>query len=90
MSTFSEALDLMKFGKRAAREGWNGKGMWIGLVGPENYIIHEAPHGDGQDTEEGECKGLRPWIGMFTADQHFVPWVASQSDLLSEDWVIVD
>lgn len=32
---------------------------------------------------------LAPWIGMKTADDCFVPWLASQTDLLAEDWEIV-
>ena len=29
---------------------------------------------------------LRPWIGLKTADNHFVPWTAPQTDILAEDW----
>lgn len=32
---------------------------------------------------------MQPWIGMKTADDGFVPWLASQTDLLAEDWEIV-
>jgi hypothetical protein len=33
---------------------------------------------------------LLPWIGMKTADNKFVPWLASQTDILAEDWEIVE
>lgn len=87
--TFGAALTALKEGYRVAREGWNVKGMWIGLVKADNYIVFTAPHGDGQDTPEGECKGLLPWLGMKTADNKFVPWLASQTDMLADDWMLV-
>lgn len=31
-----------------------------------------------------------PYIYMYTADQHFVPWLASQTDILSDDWEEVE
>lgn len=33
---------------------------------------------------------LLPWIGMKTADNKFVPWLASQTDVLAEDWMILN
>lgn len=86
--TFGEAIRRMKQGHRVARKGWNGKGMWLGLVAGSNYVI-QMPVGAEEDTAEGEVKGLLPWIGMKTADDKFVPWLASQTDVLAEDWVIV-
>jgi len=87
--TFGQAIEAMKHGKKVARAGWNGKGMWIVMVKAENYDILTAPHGDGKDTPLWECKGLLPWIGMKTADNKFVPWLASQSDMLCDDWMVV-
>lgn len=86
---FGLAIEAMKAGYKVARAGWNGKGMWVSIVDENNYIIYTAPHGDGQDTPEGECKSLLPWIGMKTADDKFVPWLASQTDMLAEDWMVV-
>lgn len=34
------------------------------------------------------CKMSQPYIYMYTADKHRVPWLASQSDMLAEDWII--
>lgn len=82
--SFSDALAALKQGKRIARQGWNGKGMWlryVDLYSDEEFRITEAPR----------CNGtLLPWIGMLTADNGFVPWLASQTDLLAEDWVVVE
>jgi hypothetical protein len=74
---FSDALALVKRGGRVAREGWNGKGMWLFFT--DNWsssVSGNAPENFHQ----------KPWIGMKTADDGFVPWVASQSDLLADDW----
>lgn len=78
--TFGEVLPKLKSGKKVAREGWNGKGMWLTLVGERHYDVFKTI---------GDC-ALLPWIGMKTADNKFVPWLASQTDILAEDWQIVD
>lgn len=77
---FGQAIELLKENKQVARAGWNGKGMWLALVSAGNYDV-------GTKTV-GEC-ALLPWIGMKTADDKFVPWLASQTDVLAEDWVRV-
>ena len=87
--SFGLAIEAMKAGYKVARAGWNGKGMWISVVDGDNYIICTAPHGDGNDTPEGECKGLLPWIGMKAVDDKFVSWLASQTDMLANDWAVV-
>jgi hypothetical protein len=68
---FGQAIEALKQGKRVAREGWNGKGMWLNLQMPD---LHS--------------KMTLPYIYMFTADKNLVPWLASQTDVLAEDWVI--
>lgn len=87
---FGAALELLKAGARVAREGWNGRGM---------YVVHQKGYPDGipinsntaQATglPEGTVCNFRPYLMMRTVDGEFVPWVASQSDLLAEDWVTV-
>jgi hypothetical protein len=68
---FGAALAALKLGRRVARSGWNGKGMRIELV-------------------KGDSSALRyarlPYIQVFTADEMIVPWLASQTDLLANDW----
>ncbi len=78
---FGQALRELKSGSRVARQGWNGKGMWLSYVTEWNGALGAAP-------PQGFSR-LRPWIGMKTADDGFVPWVASQSDILADDWVVV-
>ncbi|MDY8095890.1 DUF2829 domain-containing protein [Paenibacillus polymyxa] len=82
--TFSDALENLKQGKRIARSGWNGKGMWIVLVPDDSYGLGSKVPFDWGDKENH----LKQWIGMKTADNGFVPWLASQTDVLADDWDI--
>jgi hypothetical protein len=90
--TFGLALEALKKGYKVARKGWNGKGMWLVLV-PGTPAIHptpETPYGKAGITE---CEIL-PHIDMWTTNAHgrraMLPgWLASQTDMLSEDWEIV-
>lgn len=87
--TFGMAIEALKAGKRVARDGWNGKGMWLHLA--ENYPEVERKDFVFYDADgcESSYQAL-PWIGMKTADNKFVPWLASQTDMLAEDWQIVE
>ena len=77
--TFGLALELLKIGNKAARKGWNGYGMWL------TYI----PAGGEVNFGADQTLPILAWVGMKTADDKFVPWLASQTDLLSEDWEIL-
>lgn len=87
---FAMAIHALKVGHRVARQGWNGKGMWIKLVTSEQYVIvanrNTSPIQVGV---HNNADNLLPWIGMKTADGKFVPWLASQTDMLAEDWEIL-
>lgn len=75
--TFGLAVEAMKKGARVARKGWNGKGMWIEL----------SEYGKGAMYKD---RPLHPHILMATAQGDFVPWLASQTDMLAEDWEVVE
>lgn len=79
---FGQALEALKQGKKVSRSGWNGKGMWLVLVPAEHWGMNSAVPFDWG----AESNSLLPWIGMKTADNKFVPWLASQTDILAEDW----
>ena len=85
---FGEALAAIKAGKRVARAGWNGKGMFLFLVPGSTFTVNREPQlsimGEGTQVQ------YHAHIDMKTAQGYVVPWLASQSDLLSEDWEIVD
>ncbi|MER4319189.1 DUF2829 domain-containing protein [Klebsiella pneumoniae] len=78
--SFGLAIEALKQGKKVARDGWNGKGMWLKLV-PADIADKVA--------FEYEALDGAPWIGMKTADDKFVPWLASQTNVLAEDWQII-
>lgn len=75
---FGDALTLLKAGHKLQREGWNGKGQWLHLI----------PASHWETTRGLEELDGRPWVGIKTVDDKFMPWVASQSDMLSDDWKI--
>lgn len=86
--TFGDALVMLKARERVCRAGWNGRGMWLKLVHGGEYKI--AP-GLLDNNEENPCNPkMLPWIGMKTADGGFVPWLCSQTDMLAEDWMLLE
>lgn len=77
--SFGSALTLLKDGYRVTRKGWNGKDMWLVLIEPGNAMF----------TKGGVAYPMQPCIGMKTASGDMQPgWLASQADLLAEDWCI--
>lgn len=88
---FSQALSFCKVGKKIARKGWNGKKMWVCLQPgyPDGISINKNTS-LATGIPEGTAGKFRPYLLMFTAQGDFVPWVASQSDLLAEDWELVE
>ena len=85
---FGSALQALKNGQKVAREGWNGKGMFLFLVPGSVFKVNRAPLLGIYP--EGTEINYRPHIDMKTVDGEIVPWVASQTDVLAEDWVIVE
>jgi hypothetical protein len=85
--TFGEALELIKQGNKVARDGWNGKDMFIFLVPGSTFKVNRSPllgiYPEGTEIT------YRPHIDMKTVDGEIVPWVASQSDILATDWFAV-
>jgi hypothetical protein len=74
---FGEALEKLKQRKKVARKGWNGKNMYITLIPAGNAMYQ------GYDMQD--C------IGMKTADGVMQPgWLASQADMLADDWEVVE
>ena len=85
--TFGEALEALKSGNKVARSGWNGKGMFVFLVPGSRFKVSRPPllgiYPEGTEIQ------YHAHIDMKTADGQVVPWVASQTDVLAEDWVVV-
>lgn len=89
---FGQALEALKLGSKVSREGWNGKGMWLVLVpGTPNVNFTEGSPYMKAGLTSGE---ILPHIDMYTVNAEgrraMLPgWLASQSDMLAEDWTIV-
>jgi hypothetical protein len=85
---FGDAIAALKAGKRVARAGWNGKGMFLFLVGGSTFTVNREPLmsilGEGTQVQ------YHAHIDMKTAQGYVVPWLASQADMLSEDWELVE
>lgn len=75
------AIKELRAGKKAARKGWDGKGIFIELQVPDVNSKMTAPYIFINTT------GLR--TNNNDAPKSLVPWLASQSDLLADDWVVV-
>jgi hypothetical protein len=103
---FGHALEALKKGGKVARSGWNGKNMYLYLqkgVVNAGYVLEEESggdilqtHFDGVSAELfepvlGDVCTVIPTICMFTASGSIVKgWLASQTDILAEDWQILD
>lgn len=88
--TFGLAIEALKQGKKVARKGWNGKGMWLKLA-KQNYTGTDKNTFNAIDFEKDGLWAVLPCICMKTATEEMLPgWLASQSDMLCEDWEIVE
>lgn len=86
--SFGLAIEAMKLGKKVARAGWNGKGMFLFLVPGSTFQVSRAPLLGIYP--EGATINYCPHIDMRTADGKIVPWLASQTDVLADDWHIAE
>jgi len=76
---FGEALAELKAGGKVARRGWNGKGMWLEMQRPDTFSKMTLPYAYlNYPDDAANTPGAR------------VPWLASQTDMLAEDWGIVE
>lgn len=79
---FGQAIELLQQGKRVRRMGWNGKGIFLELQIPDAH-----------------SKMTQPYIYLVTtnlvtdnpnATKGIVPWFASQTDMLADDWELAE
>jgi hypothetical protein len=94
---FGQAIEQMKQGVKVSREGWNGKGMFVVLM-PELKLPPHSSQEPGAKVNDRTARHIgfdmpldsRPYFAMFTAQKQWQPgWLASQADMLAEDWQIV-
>jgi hypothetical protein len=82
---FGNAITALKIGLKVTREGWNGKGMFLYYV-PANKYPATTEVGRSIADADGNVE-YGAYIAMKTAQGNVVPWLASQSDILAEDWI---
>lgn len=95
---YGQALEALKEGKRTSREGWNGKGMFIfqrpGDVLSQDIIskVKSLPESVKSFlVAQGKDISFLPYLCMWSATGEVVNgWLASQTDMLSNDWCILD
>ena len=87
---FGDAVVALKEGLRVEREGWNGKGMFLYYVPENKYPASRNEHGTMIGVFEDDMVPYGAYIAMKTAQNNVVPWLASQTDVLAEDWQIVE
>lgn len=75
---FGDAIRFMKQGNKVTRRGWNGKGLWLELQRPDEHSKMTLPYiYINYPDDAQDTPGAR------------VPWLASQTDMLAEDWWVV-
>lgn len=101
--SFGHAIEAAKEGHKIGRSGWNGKNMWVALTPGSVFDARHAKDGHAAKHRANELQDalpldgtenvieLLPHFDMRAADGTLVVgWLASQSDMLAEDWQIVD
>lgn len=83
MISFGDAVNHALAGRKICRVGWNGRGMFLFAIAGGAWDFESDVDGvDGIDT--------LPFICMKTADNKLVPWLASQSDVIANDWIVIE
>jgi len=96
--TFGLAIEAAKQGKKIARSGWNGKNMFVVYMKPlrlsafndqgvVDKVIERIAKWIGKDTP----LNCQPYFAIYNAQKEWIPgWFATQSDMLAEDWMIIE
>ena len=85
---FGQAIEALEEGKKVAREGWNGKGMFAYFVNGSEFPVNRAPL--NTVFAEGVIVKYRPHIDLKAADGTCGVWNPNMMDILAKDWMIVD
>ena len=86
---FSDALVACKQGSRITRSGWNGAGQFVVYQrGYPDGIAINANTAEATGIPQGTVCQFAPYLMIRNAQGVFVPWLASQGDLLASDWEV--
>ena len=83
--TFGQAIEAMKAGKRCSRHNWNGKGQYIELATKIGYI-----NSKGEEVNVSHNTMGNKAIAFIGNSGVQMGWLATQADMLSDDWYIVE
>lgn len=87
---FGTALHLLRAGQKVARAGWNGKNQFVYYVPENKYPASQNENSPVAGLFEGDMVPYRAYLALKTAQGDVATWVPSISDLLADDWVLVD
>ena len=99
--SFGLAIEALKKGKKIARKGWNGRGMFL-FLRPEALLPWEVVKNAvslpeclrdyvGNQPRGGKGTKFGAYICMKAADESIVNgWLASQTDMLADDWTVIE
>lgn len=98
--SFGDAIVMLEAGKKVARAGWNGKGMWLSLSCSPNLhpaasrqvpaIMFWSENNASYARDQGGYAEVLPCFTMKTATgEILMGWLASQTDMLAKDWQVV-
>lgn len=85
---FGTAIAAMKDGKRVSRKGWNGKGMFAYMVPAASYPVQTGAA--KEHFGEGSMVPYRAYLALKTVDEDVATWAPSASDVLAEDWTVLE
>lgn len=85
---FSDALLMLRSGRRVARSGWNAAWQYVVLADSAAVLGHVIE--GALALQPGEAARMRPFLLLHTAADEWVPWTVSQSDVLGDDWGVAD
>ena len=95
--TFGQAIEYLKMGKRVARVGWNGKGMFIFMQVPATIESNVIPNMTSlpqsvkdEFIRRGGSISYKNQLAIVYPDNTIYGWVASPSDVLEQDWEVLD
>jgi len=86
--SFGHALVMLKAGKKVARAGWNGIGMFVYLVPANSYPVQTGAA--ASHFGEGSLVPYRAYLALKTAQEDVATWAPSVSDCLADDWLVVE
>ena len=96
--TFGMAIEAAKLGHKISRRGWNGHDMFVVYM-PEMHLPPYNCQEPGKKVNDRTAKFIgpdapldcQPYFAMYNAQRQWIPgWLASQSDMLADDWYIVE